>query len=272
MNPLLPRRVALALGLLGACSPDTPTEGADAATTADAAHDAGSDAPLASWYRDLDGDGYGDPAERMAAAAPPPGYVFNSGDCDDTSLDGAHRFPGARELCDGVDNDCVALTTDRCLPGCTPHREQQAGDVPRRYLMCGGPDDRFGLPTGAPWQTAALVCAEEGFALARIDSDDEREAVWFAARDAELAPPIFLGGSDRAEEGTWRWTQGDDVFWPIAGALPAWAPGHPGTDPASGPEDCLVMTAINNAGALWMPASCDASLPFVCERPPPATP
>jgi hypothetical protein len=56
-----------------------------------------------TWYRDLDGDGYGDPEASTAACSQPEGYVADSTDCDDGA---SVIFPGADESCDGLDNDC----------------------------------------------------------------------------------------------------------------------------------------------------------------------
>jgi len=61
----------------------------------------GGDAP--SWYRDADGDGAGTPDAILRACAPPPGYVDNRDDCDDSDRTVG---PGQPEACDGVDNDC----------------------------------------------------------------------------------------------------------------------------------------------------------------------
>ncbi len=55
------------------------------------------------WYRDADGDGYGDPGDAIQSCDPPAGYVFDGSDCDDAD---ANVHPGAAELCDGLDNDC----------------------------------------------------------------------------------------------------------------------------------------------------------------------
>ncbi|RKG69114.1 hypothetical protein D7V80_09945 [Corallococcus sp. CA054B] len=57
----------------------------------------------ALWYRDADGDGYGNPGNSAAACGQPSGYVANSSDCNDAN--GSIR-PGAAEACDGVDNNC----------------------------------------------------------------------------------------------------------------------------------------------------------------------
>jgi hypothetical protein len=64
---------------------------------------------VATRYADGDGDGYGDPDAPVAACGPEPGTVDDDTDCDDTQ---PTTFPGARELCDGEDNDCDAETDE----------------------------------------------------------------------------------------------------------------------------------------------------------------
>ncbi len=66
-----------------------------------------------TYYRDYDGDGYGDSSYTQTDCTRPSGYVTNSSDCDDYDS-GIH--PGATEACDGVDEDCDGTIADEpCL-------------------------------------------------------------------------------------------------------------------------------------------------------------
>ena len=73
----------------------------------------GVDEGCVTWYRDSDGDNYGDPSDSVSAAVQPAGYVLNGTDCDDS--DGS-TYPGAPESCDGKDNDCDGV--DDAGEGC----------------------------------------------------------------------------------------------------------------------------------------------------------
>ena len=66
-------------------------------------------------YRDADGDGFGDLAQPSQACPVPAGYSVIAGDCDDTS---PTRYPGAPELCNGLDDDCDGQV-DEGLPSGT---------------------------------------------------------------------------------------------------------------------------------------------------------
>ncbi|MCB9795556.1 MAG: hypothetical protein H6741_22875 [Alphaproteobacteria bacterium] len=56
-----------------------------------------------AYYRDADGDSYGDPSVSQSACSAPSGYVSNADDCDDLE---PLAYSGASEACDDVDNDC----------------------------------------------------------------------------------------------------------------------------------------------------------------------
>ena len=72
------------------CDPTTP--------------DSGGAGQLSDWFRDFDGDGFGDPQFLQQAAQQPQGFVAIGGDCDD--LDG-NINPGAQEIVgDLTDSNC----------------------------------------------------------------------------------------------------------------------------------------------------------------------
>ena len=65
------------------------------------------DAP--TWYRDHDGDGYGIDDTTAVQCESPAGFADTNGDCSDYD---AEVHPGADEICDGIDNDCEAATSE----------------------------------------------------------------------------------------------------------------------------------------------------------------
>lgn len=65
----------------------------------------------ATYYQDLDGDGYGDPDFTQTGCNPPDGYSAIGGDCNDNS---ATINPGRYELCNGIDDNCDDLVDNDC--------------------------------------------------------------------------------------------------------------------------------------------------------------
>jgi hypothetical protein len=64
-----------------------------------------------TYYRDADGDGYGNPGVTTNAISPPAGYVSDNTDWNDSN---ASVYPGAPELCDGVDNNGNGQIDENC--------------------------------------------------------------------------------------------------------------------------------------------------------------
>lgn len=151
---------------------------------------------IRTWYADLDGDGYGDPATGVSACTPPPGHVDRAGDC----YDGDRLInPGVEERCDGIDADCDGTVDDN------------AADAPTWYVD----GDKDGL--GDDGSTVASCMQPPGTAAVGGDCDDADATVgggeaWFA--DADLdgfgdagdvviacdAPAGFVGDATDCED------------------------------------------------------------------------
>lgn len=70
-----------------------------------------------TWYRDMDGDGFGRSTMTKLSCVQPSGYVALGTDCNDMSN---LIYPGAAEVCDGKDNDCDGVVDESCGPVTSP--------------------------------------------------------------------------------------------------------------------------------------------------------
>ncbi|TNE91568.1 MAG: hypothetical protein EP330_05015 [Deltaproteobacteria bacterium] len=97
---------------LGGAAHQVCALGAGQVLTPGDCHDGDPNVGLAtSWFRDADGDTYGNPDNEIIACYPGLGWTRNSTDCDDTAADVS---PLGTETCDGRDEDCD-LATDEDL-------------------------------------------------------------------------------------------------------------------------------------------------------------
>jgi hypothetical protein len=115
---------------------------------------------LETYYKDSDGDGYGNPDTEKKAFSQPSGYVTKSDDCNDSD---AAINPGVAEICDDeLDNDCDG-DSDTDDSDC-PEPLLRAG----LFTACS-----FDAEEGISWSTrsATFDCELDGIDTITIDSD-----------------------------------------------------------------------------------------------------
>ncbi|WP_437368388.1 DUF6443 domain-containing protein [Maribacter litoralis] len=78
-----------------------------------------------TWYKDADGDSWGNSSDTVWQSYPPAGYVYRGGDCDDRPFYGSNVNPGASEVCDGKDNNCDGII------------DNAISQPPNRYILSG---------------------------------------------------------------------------------------------------------------------------------------
>lgn len=112
------------------------------------------------------------------------------------------------------------------------------------------------------WDAARGACAADDLVLARVDDQASSDIV--RGESDRLDFPIWLGGTDTAGEGEWRWEKGGDIFWlgladgsPPAGMFADFSQLEPNNGGVG--ENCL--EAVNGG---WNDVPCGVTRPYVC--------
>jgi len=161
-------------------------------------------------------------------------------DCDNND---PTIHPGAVDTCgDGIDQDCNGWPDDG--PDCPDCVERRLDG--RRYLVCTSPRS---------WQEGQRECEEQGSQMAIVGS--QRENDWLYRQARELRPNLYwIGLSDRASEGDFRWVDGSEP------AFEAWNAGEPNN--AGNNEDCAHFW---DDRPTWNDIPCGERFGTLCEDP-----
>merc|ERR1719317_1259165 len=149
--------------------------------------------------------------------------------------------------CNGEETRCENTPTclyDTVNEVCSPKDD----DCPEQWLMFGS--NCYTKPKGisTDWAGAESHC--QGLLTeAHLASIHSAEEMQFVHDNFRFGQHIWLGGSDRDEEGSWVWTDGSQ--W----AYSAWYP----DEPNNVPEDCLVYRGSDNPMYSWHDNHCDRS-------------
>jgi hypothetical protein len=145
-----------------------------------------------SWFVDGDGDGFGDDASEVVACEAPPGTLSTGGDCLDSD---PTVFPGATEICNGVDDDCDGLVDDDATGGDPWFADDDGdgfGDPADRVEACTAPAGRVADDTDCDDDDATVNPAADELCNGAdddcdgaIDEDAVDETTWFTDGDGD---------------------------------------------------------------------------------------
>jgi hypothetical protein len=193
------------------------------------------------YYPDADHDGWG--VGNVSQCLCKPGSLYSaakSGDCNDMI---AKVYPGAPEICDGLDNDCNGKVDEGGV--CTSLNCPAASFNGHSYLFC---------QDTKTWPDALAACQSAGMSLLSIN--DAQEEMWvYGVADMFSTEKSWMGINDTMNDGDFVWANGDPVTYTD------WEAGEPNGGTG---ENCGQINRFY-PGFGWNDEPCDFMLRFVCE-------
>jgi hypothetical protein len=209
-----------------------------------------------------------------ASGACPAGYECVASFCEESLVvaDAATNVGDAADL----DGSAMLLEFDAApaVADATPPPPDAAPPPPDAAPPCVGEKAVVDPATGhcyirvqpsLSFTNAQAGCVQLGAHLATITSSSE-QAVVASLNDNTIAD-VWIGASDSAQEGDWRWIDGIDFPpspSPNASNFQKWNAGEPNNNAPAPGEDCSIMELRN--GGVWDDRSCSNTLSSVCER------
>jgi len=146
-----------------------------------------------TWFRDDDGDGFGDADATHQACTQPSGWVQSDGDCDDTD-EAIH--PDALETCNEVDDNCNHRVDEDATDAPTWYSDSDAdgyGDPDSEHVACEQPSGTVADASDCDDQHASAnpAAAErcnghDDDCDGQIDEDDSEDALpWWVDSDGD---------------------------------------------------------------------------------------
>lgn len=200
------------------------------------------------FFRDLDGDGHGDPETSVQRCTAGMGYVRDNLDCDDRR---SSVNPEAREVCGGLDEDCDGTVDEGDVCPCEAGSEFDG--VTYRYCRA--------LRT---WEQARGICEVAGGILLGEHDSDVRSHIAEGMRAVTPDDPIvrpsryWIGASDIVSEGSFVWTDRRAVM------ESHWSTNQPGDDGDA--RDCVAVWFRSGA---WEDLDCGSARGAICAFPMP---
>ena len=126
-----------------------------------------------TWYADADGDTYGDADVPVVACLQPDGTVTDTSDCDDAN---PAIFPGAVEVCNGLDYDCNDLVDDDPVDLSTFYEDADSDDH------------------GNPEVSVTTCFQPDGYVIPADDCDDTDATDWETCDNAPVVHSALCTG------------------------------------------------------------------------------